>query len=144
MGRFPLFAKVRPLEATLHAGDLLYIPQFWWHHIENLTDGCVSLSFWFKDTTKPQKVLLPLTPSQHLAMRRNIEKLVAAKVGAKNAQAALPELASSAPAANVAALRKEIVPLLTHVMSPEAVEEWLNELVAGRFDCAPPTPGEVV
>ena len=44
------------------------------------TDGCTSLNFWFKDQAKPQKVVLPLSGSQQLAMRRNIEKLVANKV----------------------------------------------------------------
>ena len=56
LNRFPRFPEVQPLEAMLSPGDLLYIPQYWWHHIENLSDGCVSLNFWFKDTSKPQKV----------------------------------------------------------------------------------------
>ena len=70
-----------PLEVILAPGEILYIPQYWWHHIENLTDECVSLNFWFKDQAKPQKVVLPLSSSQHLAMRRNIERLVSSKLG---------------------------------------------------------------
>lgn len=81
LGRFPRFAEAHPLEVILAPGEILYIPQYWWHHIENLTDECVSLNFWFKDQAKPQKVVLPLSSSQHLAMRRNIEKLVSSKLG---------------------------------------------------------------
>lgn len=136
--RFPRFAEVRPLEATLQPGEILYIPQYWWHHLENFTDGCVSLNFWFKDTAKPQKVLLPLSPTQHLAMRRNIEKLVATRLGAHAAQAAMPQLAATAPAdAALATLREEIVGLLSHVMPLTEVDGWLEELVAGRFGVRP-------
>jgi hypoxia-inducible factor 1-alpha inhibitor (HIF hydroxylase) len=36
MQRFPRFTAARPLEAVLEPGEVLYIPQYWWHHIENL------------------------------------------------------------------------------------------------------------
>ena len=91
--RFPRFAEARPVHAVLEPGELLYIPQYWWHHIENLSSECVSLNFWFKDQSKPQKVVLPLSGHQHLAMRRNIEKMIASKAGARAAQLALPLLA---------------------------------------------------
>ena len=152
--RFPKFAHARPLEAVLRPGDVLYLPQYWWHHIENLDDECVSLNFWFKDMAKPEKVVLPLTASQHLAMRRNIERLLAQRLGARQAQAVLPLLAqpgtpppppggapstenaeAAAPeAALVAALREEVTRLLGHVMKEEEVGAWLIELAEGRFD----------
>ena len=46
--KFPRFSQARPFETTLEPGDVLYIPQYWWHHVENLSHGCVSLNFWFK------------------------------------------------------------------------------------------------
>lgn len=46
--RFPRFGAAAPLEATLQPGEVLYIPQYWWHHVENLSHGCVSLNFWFR------------------------------------------------------------------------------------------------
>ena len=110
--------------------------QYWWHHIENLTDGCVSLNFWFKDAAKPQKVVLPLSASQHLAMRRNIEKLVAGKLGPAKAQAILPQLASDADAAaskEAVDLRAEITKLLSQVLPEAEVDPWLKELTTGRF-----------
>ena len=141
LSRFPRFRAARPLEAILQPGEVLYLPQYWWHHIENLDEACVSLNFWFKDCAKPEKVLLPLSASQHLAMRRNIEKLVAQKLGASAAQLVLPLLASHTDAEQpaesavpeVGALREEVTRLLTHVMPAADVPAWLCELVEGRF-----------
>ena len=136
LARFPRFAEARPFEAVLEPGELLYIPQYWWHHIENLTDECVSLNFWFKDQQKPQKLVLPLSGHQHLAMRRNIEKLVANKLGPKQTQAALSCLAAAKEDehAELTQLRKEVSALLGHVMQPEEVDPWLAELTSGRFE----------
>ena len=149
--RFPRFAEAKPVHAVLEPGELLYIPQYWWHHIENLSSECVSLNFWFKDQSKPQKVVLPLSGHQHLAMRRNIEKMIASKTGARAAQLALPLLAEpdaalraakaeaegqggGAAADVVSALRAEVVGLLGHVLAKGEVDGWLRELVDGRFD----------
>lgn len=35
--RHPLFAQVQPLETTLEAGQMLFIPRGWWHRVEALT-----------------------------------------------------------------------------------------------------------
>ena len=148
LSRFPRFAEARPLEAVLEPGELLYIPQYWFHHIENLSHECVSLNFWFKDQSRTGKVELPLSDYQQLAMRRNIEKLVAAELGAGEAQKALALLASNSNApetADVKRVRKEIKRLLSHVMSEDEVPKWLDELVVGRFDgLTPLADGKVV
>ena len=140
---FPRFAHAHPVEACLKPGEVLYIPQYWFHHIENLSDDCVSLNFWFKDQAKPQKVVLPVSPSQQLAMRRNIEKLVADKLGPRDARRVLPLLAqppdantyqfTSPPFEEVRALHEEVCTLLRHVMKPEEVQPWLAELTDRRF-----------
>ena len=123
----------------LQPGEVLFIPQYWWHHIENVSDGCISLNFWFKDTKKPERVILPLSATQHLAMRRNVEKLVVSKVGAKEAQRILPLLAASLPTeALVSELRTEIVTLLANVLPPQRIDEWLRELTDHRFDLGVP------
>ena len=99
--RFPRFAGVRGVEALLGPGDVLHIPQYWWHHIENLDHGCVSLNFWFKDSGAGAAAAPPPAPpladAQHLAMRRNIEKLVAQAVGAAAARTALPPSRGTPP-----------------------------------------------
>jgi len=48
--RFPRFVDVKPYEAVLGPGDVLFVPQYWWHHVENLDDGCVSVNFWFTNS----------------------------------------------------------------------------------------------
>ena len=137
--RFPRFAGVRGVEALLGPGDVLHIPQYWWHHIENLDHGCVSLNFWFKDSgagaAAAPPPTLPLADAQHLAMRRNIEKLVAQAVGAAAARTALPALARDAAdlPPDVAAMRTEVVELLGYVLPKEEIDGWLRELVEGRF-----------
>lgn len=132
---FPRFAEAQPFHAVLQPGELLYIPQYWWHHVENLEDECVSLNFWFKDQGGAQKVSLPLSPAQHLAMRRNIEKLITDALGVHEARALMAsglihadELPADAPP-----VLKQVRALLAHVMAQEQITPWLRELVEGRF-----------
>ena len=76
-----------------------------------------------------------MSASQHLAMRRNIEKLVADKLGAEQAQAVLPKLAEPKPQDDsIRELREEIASLLGHVMGAHEVDTWLEDLTAGRFN----------
>ena len=128
--RFPRFGAAQPYEAVLSAGELLFIPQYWWHHIENTSEGCVSLNFWFKDQSRPAQVTLPLLPHQDLAMRRNIERMVGDRLGARAAQLALPSLPSP-KTAEAKALREEVVHLLRHVVAEENIDEWIEGLVGG-------------
>mmetsp|Transcript_65625 Transcript_65625/g.148099 ORF Transcript_65625/g.148099 Transcript_65625/m.148099 type:complete len:273 (+) Transcript_65625:238-1056(+) len=43
---FPHFSEATPFEATLEAGDLLYIPRRWWHHVRSLSRS-TSVTFWW-------------------------------------------------------------------------------------------------
>ncbi|MGH7289813.1 MAG: cupin-like domain-containing protein [Myxococcota bacterium] len=44
--RFPRLRGATALGATLNAGETLFIPQGWWHHIRSL-DNAVSMNFWW-------------------------------------------------------------------------------------------------
>ena len=44
----PMFQHCAGYEIVLHPGDVLYIPNMWFHHFENLTTPCTSINFWFK------------------------------------------------------------------------------------------------
>lgn len=48
--RFPKLADARGQEAVVGPGDVLYIPIYWWHHVESLMRGgyTVSVNFWYK------------------------------------------------------------------------------------------------
>ena len=141
--RFPRFCDARPVEAVLAPGDVLYIPQYWWHHIENLDDECVSLNFWYRDNEKGQ-VVLPLKEGQVLAMRRNIEKLVAGKAGDEHAREVLSQILEPDPAPLVKEIRDTIKQLLLHVMPEKAIDGWLRDLVLGRYLDAPAAAGDVI
>ena len=43
---FPRFAKARCVEVELHAGDILYLPIFWWHGVSGTGRNCI-LNWWF-------------------------------------------------------------------------------------------------
>uniref|UniRef100_H2ZFW9 JmjC domain-containing protein n=2 Tax=Ciona savignyi TaxID=51511 RepID=H2ZFW9_CIOSA len=81
--RFPKFRNVRPTEAIVGPGDVLYIPMYWWHQIESLLSRglppvTVSVNFWYKGSALPDKIEYPLTPQQRVSVMRNVEKMLAA------------------------------------------------------------------
>lgn len=46
--RFPLFAELEGYEATLAAGDLLFIPAYWYHTFKHLGDFNTNVNFWWR------------------------------------------------------------------------------------------------
>lgn len=38
LSQFPKLKNVRPVEVILKAGDLLYIPPYWWHQVQGLSE----------------------------------------------------------------------------------------------------------
>lgn len=44
--RYPDFAKAKPIAFTLQAGELLYLPAFWWHRVR-AAGVSVSINFWW-------------------------------------------------------------------------------------------------
>lgn len=51
--KFPKFKEARGCEAVVGPGDVLYIPIYWWHHIESLMRGgpTITINFWYKVCT---------------------------------------------------------------------------------------------
>lgn len=48
LSTFPALARVRGVEATLEAGDVLYLPKYHWHLVRQLSgQHNLSLNFWF-------------------------------------------------------------------------------------------------
>ncbi|XP_046989276.1 hypoxia-inducible factor 1-alpha inhibitor-like [Schistocerca americana] len=75
--RFPKLREAHGQEAVLGPGDVLYIPIYWWHHVESLMRGgyTVSVNFWFKAGPTGQ-ITYPLKGHQKVAVMRNVEKML--------------------------------------------------------------------
>ncbi len=48
--RFPRFAEAlkHAQVAELEAGDAIFIPSMWWHHVEGLTDFNILINYWWR------------------------------------------------------------------------------------------------
>lgn len=81
--RFPNFKNVVGYEAVVGPGDVLYIPMYWWHHIESLLNGGVTftVNFWYKGAPTPKRIEYPLKAHQKVAIMRNIEKMLGEALG---------------------------------------------------------------
>lgn len=43
---YPQYAKARPLRVRVHAGDVLYLPNYWFHHVQQ-SHKCIAVNFWY-------------------------------------------------------------------------------------------------
>ncbi|CAG0883921.1 unnamed protein product [Darwinula stevensoni] len=76
--RFPKARDLHGYEAIICPGDILFIPKYWWHHIESLYGGpghTTSINFWYK-APPVGTIEYPLKAHQKVAMMRNVEKMV--------------------------------------------------------------------
>uniref|UniRef100_A0A8C4X0Z9 Bifunctional peptidase and (3S)-lysyl hydroxylase JMJD7 n=1 Tax=Eptatretus burgeri TaxID=7764 RepID=A0A8C4X0Z9_EPTBU len=44
--RYPSFGDACPLHCSLHAGETLYLPSLWFHHVRQ-SHGCMAVNFWY-------------------------------------------------------------------------------------------------
>ena len=54
LARFPRFpdALAHAQVAELDAGDALYIPSMWWHHVEGLAPFNILVNYWWRETSR--------------------------------------------------------------------------------------------
>ncbi|KAL1523061.1 hypothetical protein AB1Y20_018021 [Prymnesium parvum] len=57
--RFPNWSQASGMTVELQPGDCLYIPPYWWHHVQTLTTPCVSIACWFYDVHPGDRDLMP-------------------------------------------------------------------------------------
>lgn len=74
--RFPKFREAKGFQTVIGPGEVLYIPMYWWHHVESLMRGTytVTVNFWYKGG--PVSVSYPLKGHQKVAVMRNVEKML--------------------------------------------------------------------
>ena len=68
--RFPKYAECRGLRATLRAGDVLYLPAYWWHALVHTGAHNVSLTRWWVEPPSRHPPLPPLPARVHLNFLR--------------------------------------------------------------------------
>ncbi|XP_034943232.1 bifunctional peptidase and (3S)-lysyl hydroxylase Jmjd7 [Chelonus insularis] len=44
--RYPQYKNVTQLNVTVEAGDILYLPSLWFHHVKQ-SHACIALNFWY-------------------------------------------------------------------------------------------------
>ncbi|XP_061898457.1 bifunctional peptidase and (3S)-lysyl hydroxylase JMJD7 isoform X2 [Entelurus aequoreus] len=44
--RYPMYRRARPLHCSVKAGEILYLPSLWFHHVRQ-THGCMAVNFWY-------------------------------------------------------------------------------------------------
>ncbi|PFX14346.1 hypoxia-inducible factor 1-alpha inhibitor-like [Stylophora pistillata] len=84
--RFPKFRYAKGFEVIVGPGDVLYIPMYWWHHVESTVNGGIttSVNFWYKAGPTPSQISYPLTSQQKVAVMRNIERMLGEALGDQN------------------------------------------------------------
>lgn len=44
--KYPDFVNAHPVKLRLNAGDVLYLPSLWFHHLKQ-SQGCIAVNFWY-------------------------------------------------------------------------------------------------
>lgn len=44
--KYPKYAKANPVTCTVQAGEMLYLPSLWFHHVQQ-SHGCIAINFWY-------------------------------------------------------------------------------------------------
>ena len=43
---YPDFVRAKAVTVTVEAGEMLYLPSLWFHHVQQ-THGCIAVNFWY-------------------------------------------------------------------------------------------------
>ncbi|XP_053954043.1 bifunctional peptidase and (3S)-lysyl hydroxylase Jmjd7 [Anastrepha ludens] len=46
LSKYPQFARTQPLHVQVNAGDVLFLPNFWFHHVQQ-SHKCIAVNFWY-------------------------------------------------------------------------------------------------
>ncbi|BFZ15711.1 hypothetical protein BsWGS_18750 [Bradybaena similaris] len=46
LNKFPQYTAARPLTVTVRAGETLYLPSLWFHHVQQ-SQACIAVNYWY-------------------------------------------------------------------------------------------------
>ncbi|ELW48132.1 JmjC domain-containing protein 7 [Tupaia chinensis] len=46
LARYPSYSQAQALHCTVQAGEMLYLPALWFHHVRQ-SHGCIAVNFWY-------------------------------------------------------------------------------------------------
>nr|XP_021524458.1 jmjC domain-containing protein 7 isoform X1 [Aotus nancymaae] len=46
LARYPSYSQAQALRCTVRAGEMLYLPALWFHHVQQ-SHGCIAVNFWY-------------------------------------------------------------------------------------------------
>ncbi|XP_040189763.1 bifunctional peptidase and (3S)-lysyl hydroxylase JMJD7 [Rana temporaria] len=46
LSMYPAYSQTRPLHVTVRAGEMLYLPSLWFHHVRQ-SHGCIAVNYWY-------------------------------------------------------------------------------------------------
>ncbi|XP_053553801.1 bifunctional peptidase and (3S)-lysyl hydroxylase JMJD7 [Bombina bombina] len=46
LSMYPEYAQTKPLHCTVRAGEMLYLPSLWFHHVRQ-SHGCIAVNYWY-------------------------------------------------------------------------------------------------
>ena len=44
--KYPMYGNTSPVTCTVNAGEMLYLPSLWFHHVQQ-SHGCIAINFWY-------------------------------------------------------------------------------------------------
>src|SRR5690554_3523068 len=70
---YPYLKYAKKIEVVLEAGDILYVPPFYWHYVENMTDS-ISVAYKFSNIPIAMKVSKFFTALIFMATKPSVFK----------------------------------------------------------------------
>jgi hypothetical protein len=135
--RFPRWREATLHHAVLQPGEVLYIPAYWWHHIESPWEDTLSVNFWHRcsPATPDLSQALSSRSPERLVLCRNMERLLSRALGACRAVDLLLRLqrGMTLSAAETRA-HADALSLLGKLLRPAEADKFLAQLVDARFD----------
>eukprot|EP01103_Thecamoeba_quadrilineata_P014836 TRINITY_DN4524_c0_g1_i2.p1 TRINITY_DN4524_c0_g1~~TRINITY_DN4524_c0_g1_i2.p1 ORF type:complete len:319 (-),score=68.26 TRINITY_DN4524_c0_g1_i2:93-1049(-) len=66
---YPLYRKAHPIRFTLRAGEMLYLPSYWWHQVTSLGNNNIAVNYWFHPSSSLYSSLIESWDEKHLGAK---------------------------------------------------------------------------